>query len=101
MRVNLEDDSFSCGTEGLVPSTEIPIHSAIYKARKDIHAILHAHSPSLVTFSIAKNVPNLMLLARATEICGKTAIAGYGCPGSDKLVFLIIIIIIITIMFIC
>jgi L-fuculose-phosphate aldolase len=56
VRVNTLNDSFSCLTEGLLPSTEIPIHTAIYDARKDINAILHAHSPSLVTFSIARKV---------------------------------------------
>src|SRR6185503_310086 len=32
------------------------IHSEIYKARPDVHAVLHSHSPTVIPFS-ASNVP--------------------------------------------
>src|SRR4051812_32737682 len=35
------------------PSSEFPFHRAIYEARPDIRAIVHAHPVALVAFSIA------------------------------------------------
>jgi HCOMODA/2-hydroxy-3-carboxy-muconic semialdehyde decarboxylase len=33
------------------------IHAQIYKARPDIHAVVHSHSPSVIPFSIVSSVP--------------------------------------------
>ncbi len=40
------------------PSSEFPFHKAIYEARPDIKAIIHAHPPALVSFSIVREIPN-------------------------------------------
>ena len=40
------------------PSSELPVHLGIYNTRGDIRAVLHAHPPSLVAFSIARKIPN-------------------------------------------
>ncbi|MBR6921150.1 MAG: class II aldolase/adducin family protein, partial [Clostridia bacterium] len=34
------------------PSSELPFHQSVYKMRPDIRAVLHAHPPALVAFSI-------------------------------------------------
>ena len=39
------------------PSSEYPFHRAIYDARPDITAIVHAHPVALVAFSICRQVP--------------------------------------------
>jgi len=36
------------------PSSEFPFHRAIYNIRSDIKAIIHAHPPALVSFSIVR-----------------------------------------------
>ncbi|HTN75866.1 MAG TPA: class II aldolase/adducin family protein, partial [Pirellulaceae bacterium] len=36
------------------PSSELPFHQAIYAARPDIKAIVHAHPVALVAFSICR-----------------------------------------------
>ena len=36
------------------PSSEYPFHRAIYKARPDLKAVLHAHPPTLVAFSVVR-----------------------------------------------
>ncbi|MFV0268569.1 MAG: class II aldolase/adducin family protein, partial [Draconibacterium sp.] len=36
------------------PSSEYPFHIAIYKSRPDIKAVIHAHPPALVSFSIVR-----------------------------------------------
>ena len=40
------------------PSSEFPFHKAIYDVRPDIKAIIHAHPPALVSFSIVRDIPN-------------------------------------------
>ncbi len=63
------------------PSVELPFHTDIYKQRPDIHAILHAHPPTLVAFSLARKIPNTMLVPSVTQICGEIAMAKYEVPA--------------------
>ena len=67
------------------PSSEIPFHASVYKMRPDLKAVLHAHPPALVAFSIASRVPNLDLLPTIRRICKDAQIAVYGVPGSEDL----------------
>ncbi len=67
------------------PSSEFPFHKAIYAARPDIRAIVHAHPVALVAFSICGQVPNTRLFHQAHSICGKVGFAPYACPGSEQL----------------
>ncbi len=67
------------------PSSEIPFHASVYKMRPDLKAVLHAHPPALVAFSIASRVPNLDLLPTIRRICKDAKIAVYGVPGSEDL----------------
>ena len=67
------------------PSSEYPFHKAIYEARPDIKAIIHAHPPALVSFSIAHQVPNPNVISQAKQICGSIGYATYEIPGSRKL----------------
>ena len=67
------------------PSSELPFHMSVYKRRPDIRAVLHAHPPALVAFSIARKIPNLDLIPSVRKTCGKVAMATYAVPGSDEL----------------
>ena len=67
------------------PSSEFPFHRAIYKMRPDIKAILHAHPPALVSFSIARAIPNTAVLPSARKVCGEVGYAPYAVPGSEQL----------------
>ena len=67
------------------PSVELPFHLSIYKARPDLRAILHAHPPTLIAFSLARKIPNTALIPNASEICGAISIAKYDVPGSKQL----------------
>ncbi len=49
------------------------IHSEIYRARSDAGAVVHSHSPAVVPFSVARDVP-----LRAVWHLG--GILGEGCP---------------------
>lgn len=73
-------------TDGLhPPSSEFPFHKAIYDARPDIKAIVHAHPVALVAFSICRQSPNTRLFHQAHAVCGKVGFAPYACPGSEAL----------------
>lgn len=67
------------------PSSEIPFHQSTYKQRPDVRAVLHAHPPALVSFSIVRKLPNTSLIPNANLICGEVGMAEYGLPGSDDL----------------
>lgn len=67
------------------PSSEYPFHLAIYNARPDIKAVLHAHPPALVSFSAAGCVPRTDLLPNVEKICGEIDFVPYALPGSNEL----------------
>lgn len=67
------------------PSSEFPVHERICRARPDIRAILHAHPPALVAFSIVRKIPETRLIPNFVEICGNVSIAPYDVPGSTGL----------------
>lgn len=67
------------------PSSELPFHKAIYEARPEITAIIHAHPPALVAFSITGIVPDTKIVPQAHNICGDIGFAPYGTPGSEDL----------------
>ena len=48
------------------PSSEFPFHKAIYERRPDIRAVIHAHPPALVSFSIVRKIPPAPCAARLT-----------------------------------
>lgn len=67
------------------PSSEFPFHKAIYKARPDITAVIHAHPPALVSFSIVREFPNTNIIPQAKHVCGSIGYAPYELPGSEDL----------------
>jgi ribulose-5-phosphate 4-epimerase/fuculose-1-phosphate aldolase len=67
------------------PSVELAVHRLIYARRPDLRAIVHAHPPALIAFSIARQVPDLRLLPAARAVCGAVGMAPYGLPGSADL----------------
>lgn len=67
------------------PSSEFPVHERIYRSRPDIKAILHAHPPALVAFSIVRQIPETRLIPNFAQICGSVSMAPYDVPGSQGL----------------
>ena len=67
------------------PSSEFPFHRAIYAARPELGAIVHAHPGALVAFSICRQAPNTRLFHQAHSVCGTVGFAPYACPGSEAL----------------
>ncbi len=67
------------------PSVEYPFHQSVYRRRSDIKAVLHAHSPGLVSYSIVRQIPPVNLIPNIRLICGNISIAPYAVPGSEQL----------------
>ncbi|MBC8060718.1 MAG: class II aldolase/adducin family protein [Clostridiaceae bacterium] len=67
------------------PSSEFPFHQLAYKSRPDFKAVLHAHPPALVAFSIVRRIPDINLVPNIQKVCGKVGMAEYGLPGSTEL----------------
>jgi L-fuculose-phosphate aldolase len=67
------------------PSIEFPFHRKIYELRPDFQAIVHAHPPALVSFSIVRKVPDTRIIPQANRVCGPVGYAPYALPGSEKL----------------
>ncbi len=84
------DDMVRVTPEGEVigrhkPSSEFPFHSIIYKSRPDIKAVLHAHPPALLGFSIARQIPETNIIPNIDTVCGEVKYAAYELPGSREL----------------
>lgn len=66
-------------------SLETPIHAAIYKARKDVQAVVHTHAPTATAFGIARTeilplqVEVFMLLPNGVPV------VPFVPPGSEAL----------------
>lgn len=67
------------------PSSELPFHQSVYRQRPELNAVLHAHPPALVAFSIVRKLPNLDLIPTVRQICKDAKIATYAVPGSQAL----------------
>ena len=89
------------------PSMEWPLHTAAYDTRRSVRAVLHAHSKTLMAFSLARyhkncnkktsleegdddndddpRVPNTRYMLQTWHACGKVAVAPYEMPGSEAL----------------
>jgi L-fuculose-phosphate aldolase len=67
------------------PSSELPFHRAIYAGRPDLGAIVHAHAPALVAFSLTRRIPDTSLIPQAERVCGSVGYAPYALPGSGLL----------------
>jgi len=74
---------------GLQPSTEHGFHAAIYRARPDVCAVLHAHAPCLVSHAVCGQPPPSRLLARSVLALGRVAYTPYRLPGSAALIRLV------------
>lgn len=67
------------------PSSEYPFHRAIYQARPDVRAIVHAHPPTLVSFSAVRKPVQTRVVPNAYLICGECPVVPYALPGSAEL----------------
>lgn len=67
------------------PSSELPLHLAIYSARPDISAIVHTHSVFASACAVARtNIPPI-IEDLVQVVGGSVDVANYALPGTDIL----------------
>ncbi|MCD4697704.1 MAG: class II aldolase/adducin family protein [Bacteroidales bacterium] len=72
-------------TPSLKPSMETKMHLAIYKRRKDVSAIVHAHPVYATGFCISKKEIKTNLAGEAWAVIGKPIKADYQLMGTIEL----------------
>jgi L-fuculose-phosphate aldolase len=71
------------------PCLETPLHLEALKAREDIRAVIHAHSPYLTSFGKVKDRLPKGWLKNYPFLSMSTAFAPYADPGSKELAHLV------------
>jgi L-fuculose-phosphate aldolase len=65
-------------------STELRMHLAVYAARPDAGAVVHAHPVTAVAFTVAGIPPPNDLVPEAAVTLGEIAVAPFATPGTDE-----------------
>lgn len=72
--------------EGLRPSSELPMHLAIYRRRPDVGAVVHTHSTFATTLSIAgRAIPAIHYYVAALGATEIPVTPRYALYGTDEL----------------
>ncbi|MGA2639635.1 MAG: class II aldolase/adducin family protein, partial [Spirochaetia bacterium] len=70
----------------LKPSSETKMHLAVYRARPDVQAIVHAHPPTATGFAACRiRLDQDVILPEVVFGLGKIGFAEYGTPTSDEI----------------
>jgi L-fuculose-phosphate aldolase len=67
------------------PSSEVAMHLAIYRAREDVNAVVHAHPPVATAFAVAGiGLPGDVLPELAVQV-GEVPVVPYATPGTEAM----------------
>jgi L-fuculose-phosphate aldolase len=67
----------------LRPSSEAPLHTAVYRERSDVNGVVHTHSIYATVFSVlSKDIPAVTV---PLALYGPVPVAPFKVPGSDEL----------------
>jgi L-fuculose-phosphate aldolase len=85
------DDIVVCDRDGTVlaghriPSSETPLHCAVYDARPDVSAIVHTHSPNATTLAVlGYPIPSVHYMIASLDVT-RVEIAPYATYGTPEL----------------
>lgn len=68
------------------PFTELPMHLAVYRARRDVRAVVHAHPPYATAFSVVGRAIEAPFLPEfVVSIGGVVPLVPFALPGSEAL----------------
>lgn len=68
-----------------IPSSESLCHMAVYRARPDVHAVIHTHSVHASAFAVAGLPIPAILDEQVISLGGAVEVADYGASASDAL----------------
>ena len=66
------------------PSSELPMHLAIYRLRKDVQAVVHAHPPYCTGFATAGQPLESCVLPEVVMTIGSVPLTSYGTPSTEE-----------------
>lgn len=67
------------------PSSDLAIHRAIYRAREDVTAVVHAHVPAAMALTLAGEAPDPATLPETALLLPRLPTVPFGAPGSPEL----------------
>lgn len=67
------------------PTSEMKMHLAVYRLRKDVKAIVHAHPPKATAFAVAGKTLDKITLPEVIFALGSVSMSEYGTPSTDEL----------------
>ena len=67
------------------PTSEMKMHLAVYKARSDVAAIVHAHPPKATAFAVARQPLDLVTLPEVIFALGSIQLCEYATPTTADL----------------
>ncbi|HZK53545.1 MAG TPA: class II aldolase/adducin family protein [Desulfosporosinus sp.] len=67
------------------PSVEVPLHLAIYKARKELQGIVHTHSPYATAMAVARREIPGAVEDLVQIVGGNVRVNDYALPGTELL----------------
>lgn len=84
------DDMVALHTDGTIvdghykPSSEWQLHAEIYKAKPEVNAVVHTHSPYATGFAVAhKSIP-CTLIEMVIFLNGDVPVADFAIPGTQE-----------------
>ncbi len=67
------------------PSSEVKMHLKVYKDRKDVNAVVHAHPPFGTAYAVMDKPLDRPLIPESVILLGSIPIARYGTPSTDEI----------------
>ena len=83
LRVNIGGKSLD-KKNAYKPSSEFKMHAEVYRLRKDVNAVVHAHPPYATAFALAGIPLDECYLPESVLTLGAVPIAGYALPSTDE-----------------
>lgn len=82
----LIDASGAVEAGDLEPSSDTPVHLAVYRARQDVGSVLHCHPPLATTLAcLGWELPPIHYMAASLAPDGRIEVAPYALYGTEEL----------------
>ena len=75
----------AAGGSRLRPSSDLAIHRAVYAARPDVLAVVHAHLPAAMALTLAGEVPDPHVLPETALLLPRVPFVPFAAAGGDEL----------------
>jgi L-fuculose-phosphate aldolase len=73
------------GSAGLSPSSDLGLHLAVYRARPDVVAYVHAHVPAAMALTLVGQPPDPAVLPETAMLLPRLPVVPLAAPGSETL----------------